>query len=161
MLPVSHPSRTPGPRAGRAAAALAAVVAVTALAGCGGTSSAAEPGTLASGAVSAAAPRPSDGAGSRGPTQSLGWYGFTHAPAGVVLPRGLSVVYRIDQPNVVTAFFPASDGPRLAAWLAEQLPTMGYRVEGASVDSVVFSGSTWSGAFTSDSQVSALTLRRN
>lgn len=138
----------------------AAAVALVGLAACGGTSSAAEPPTVASSRMATATPRATDPA-SPGPTQALTWYGFTNGPAGFVVPQGLTVVYRIDQPNVVTAFFPASDGPHLASWLAAQLPAMGYRVEGASADSVVFSGSVWSGAFTSDSQVSALTLRRN
>ena len=114
---------------------------------------------MAPAAVSSA--RASTPAVPKGPTQALRWYGFANGPAGFVMPQGLTVVYRIDQPNVVTAFFPASEGQHLAGWLAAQLPGMGYRVEGASADSVVFSGSVWSGAFTSDSQVSALTLRRN
>jgi len=130
------------------------------LAGCGSTSSAAEPAAVAS-PSRGATPRPSEPSASRGPTQALRWYGFANGPAGFVVPQGLTIVYRIDQPNVVTAFFPASEGPHLASWLASQLPAMGYRVDAASADSVVFSGSAWSGAFTSDSQVSALTVRRN
>jgi len=135
------------------------IAALAALAGCAETSSAAEPASVAPAAVSSA--RVSAPAVPKGPTQALRWYGFTNGPAGFVVPQGLTVVYRIDQPNVVTAFFAASEGPQLAAWLAAQLPGMGYRVQGSSADSVVFAGPAWSGAFTSDSKISALTLRRN
>lgn len=133
---------------------MAAVAALLLLAGCGNAGSAAE-----AAARSSAVKVPAAGVAQAASTRGLQAYGFSHAPAGFVLPQGLDILYKIDQPNVVTAFFPAADGAHLATWLAANLPAMGYQVQGSSADSVVFSGTTWSGAFTSDSDIAALTLR--
>ncbi|MDA8439813.1 MAG: hypothetical protein M0Z51_13270 [Propionibacterium sp.] len=153
LRPVRITSSRRGSRrvAGSAAAGLAALLL---LAGCGATGSAAE-----AAARTSAAKVPAAGVVQAASTRGLQAYGFTYAPAGFVLPQGLDIVYAIDQPNVVTAFFPAADGGHLATWLAANLPAMGYHVQASSADSVVFSGTTWSGAFTSDSDIAALTLR--
>lgn len=97
------------------------------------------------------------------PADSLGLaaYGLIHGPAAFGLPAGLLVEERVDQPNVVTLIFTPDSAATLAGWLTTHLEGMGYRVDASSHDSVVFTGSGWSGAFTGDSQIAGLTLRRD
>ncbi len=104
---------------------MAAVAALLLLAGCGNAGSAAE-----AAARSSAVKVPAAGVAQAASTRGLQAYGFSHAPGGFVLPQGLDILYKIDQPNVVTAFFPAADGAHLATWLAANLPAMGYQVQG-------------------------------
>ena len=87
--------------------------------------------------------------------------GVINGPAEFRLPAAVRPTRTIDQPNVVTLFFAASSGHSLADYLVAELPTMGFRVDAAKDGSVVFSGTEWSGSFTTDDQISALTLRRN
>lgn len=95
------------------------------------------------------------------PTVALINYGIVNGPTGFRLPAGLSVVDRIDQANVVTLVLTPASASTLANWLATDLPEQGYSVQGASADSVVFSGPAWSGAFTRSNELAGLTLRKN
>lgn len=91
----------------------------------------------------------------------LSAYGIHNGPSDFRLPGTLTIQYVVDQPNVVTLMLDPRDGAELATWLTAALPQLGYQVQGSSPDSVVFSGSQWSGAFTSDAKAAGITLRRN
>ena len=90
---------------------------------------------------------------------SLRDVGFTHAPEGFGLPNGVTVVPVSNQLNVITAGFSPEDGVVVLAFLKAHLPEMGYRITGASDDSVVFRGNPWHGAFTMSATTALLTLR--
>lgn len=85
--------------------------------------------------------------------------GLANGPQDFALPRGVRVVARVDQSNVVTLVMDEPDGPTLAAWVGEQARSGGWRVVAADRDAVVFDGQSWSAAFTGGDP-SALTFRR-
>ncbi|RCK68995.1 hypothetical protein DT076_13905 [Desertihabitans brevis] len=87
--------------------------------------------------------------------------GLTHGPVDLVtLPEDVTVLERIDQPNVITLVLTAEDGPPSAAHLEQTLPDVGYTVDATGGGSLLFSGPGWSGAFTTSTEVSGLTLRQ-
>ncbi len=109
--------------------------------------------TSASTPIPASSTRPTDAV-------ALSAYAISHGPAVFGLPAGLTVVQKVDQPNVVTLVLTAESSKNLESWLVKNLPTMGYRIDGSGGDSVVFTGVEWSGAYTRTDSVAGLTLRR-
>ena len=85
--------------------------------------------------------------------------GFTNAPEGFALPPGVEVETISNQLNVITAGFSPEDGRTVLAFLTTHLLEMGYRIQAASDDSVVFTGTVWHGAFTMSPTIALLTLR--
>lgn len=93
---------------------------------------------------------------------SMAQLGFRNVPAAsITLPAGVQILRQVDQENVLTATFAAPSPAELAGWLRTSLPQAGFRITADRGDSLVFTGPGWSGAFTADNGVSALTIRRN
>lgn len=122
------------------------------LAGCQGAAGPAATGT-----------RPSVPSSIPADATTLADRGFVHGPGELLLPAGLSITSRIDQPNVVTLTMPTTDGDVLEQWFTTRLPD-GWVVEAARGSSVLFhgpdqDGARWEGATTCSEQTCALTLR--
>lgn len=93
---------------------------------------------------------------------SLAQLGFRNGPAAsITLPASAELLRQVDQENVLTATFIRPGAAELAGWLRTNLPAAGYRITADQGDSLVFAGPGWTGAFTADNGVSALTLRKN
>jgi hypothetical protein len=78
----------------------------------------------------------------------------------LTLPDDLVITYRVDQPNVVTLVLSPSDSRRVLAHLQANLGAEHAVITGSSGDSLTFDLQGWQGAFTSNDQQAALTLRR-
>lgn len=132
----------------------ATTLACVALAGC---SAAPEAFAPTPGASAVATPGPD--------ARSLRELGLRNGPEAFWLPREVTVRERIDQPNVVTLSFDASEGPALARYLSEHLAEMGWDVTADRNGSLLFTTDDWRGAFTTPTAgesagLAALTLRR-
>lgn len=125
------------------------------MAGVVGCSAAPPPSASTATSEPTAAPNEQDG----GVTlDTLGW---NNGPAAQVsLPEKVQISQRVDQSNVITAVLDAPDGPTTAQWLARTLPEGGFTVTDHSERAVLFTGHGWDGSFTSNPEVSAITLRR-
>lgn len=89
--------------------------------------------------------------------RDLGW---RNGPAArVVLPAGVVVTRRIDQPNVVSAFGRGADGEAVSRALAGSLPGMGWTVTAQGGGSIVFSDDRHDGTYTASAEVWGLTIR--
>ncbi|WP_394275319.1 hypothetical protein [Luteococcus sp.] len=133
-------------------AAVAVLACAGLLAGCQGGTEPAATGTVPS--IPSSIPADST---------TLAHRGFVHGPGELLLPAGLSITSRIDQPNVVTLTMPTTDGDVLEQWFTTRLPD-GWVVEAARGSSVLFHGpdsdhSRWEGAATCSEQTCALALR--
>lgn len=87
--------------------------------------------------------------------------GLTHGPVDqITLPESVTVLERIDQPNVITLVLAAEDGVPAAEHLVATLPDAGFEVTASVPGSLTFTGPGWDGAFTTSAEVSGFTLRR-
>ena len=132
---------------------VAAVLVAVALASGGCAASYPAPSQLVSASPSSAARTPADGV-------TLASLGFTNGPSYLLVPRGVVIKERVDQPNVVTLVLTWPDGPTVARYLTGNVEAMGFRLVASSSDSVVFADDHWDGAFTSVDGLAGLTLRR-
>ncbi|MDO5286107.1 MAG: hypothetical protein Q4G45_04715 [Actinomycetia bacterium] len=93
-------------------------------------------------------------------TASLADLGWRNGPASrVLLPSGVSLSRRVDQPNVVSAFGYGSEHQQVRTVLAEQLPRRGWRVTGSGPDALVFEDDQYQGTYTASERVWGLTIR--
>ena len=86
--------------------------------------------------------------------------GITHGPANFALPADVTPTRIIDQPNVVTLVFLPADGARVLDYLVMHAAALGLTKVVTGNDSLVFSVGGWDGGFTTSSDISGLTLRR-
>ncbi|AQP45021.1 hypothetical protein [Tessaracoccus flavus] len=85
--------------------------------------------------------------------------GFLHAPSGFTVPEGLTIIERVDAANNVTAVVRTSDGGRIADYLRQHLPAMGFTITADRDLSLRFTDGTHDGAFTVTGDLAALSLR--
>ena len=126
-----------------------AVAAALLLAGCGS-------------APTTVPPSPTTAVTRRAPagTVSLADLGWRNGPANrVLLPSGVTLTRRIDQPNLISAFGYGTDREQIRRLLAQHLPTLGWDVTGSGADALVFGDQQYQGAYTASDEVWGLTIR--
>lgn len=98
--------------------------------------------------------RPPDGV-------SLRQLGFTNGPVDAVfLPVGVQVTRKVDQVNVTTALGPGDLGPAVYAYLKRTLQVGIWVVDTDRDTSLLFHNAGYDGAFTTNTDLWGLTLRR-
>jgi len=85
-------------------------------------------------------------------------FSFSHAPAGLSIPAGVTPVGGANMVERVNVVFAPEDGPVVYAYLIANLDAMGCRITASSPDSIVWNDGVWDGAFTMTSTQAAMTL---
>ena len=109
-----------------------------------------------SGEESSITPRvPSEG-------QSLERRGVKNPQAGLILlPEGTELVHLADQPNLIIAVGIESQAEEVRTYLMSTLPDLGWTITSSGEKAIVFSSSSWRGAYVEGSQSWALTIRND
>lgn len=111
-----------------------------------------EPGPPASQGPPAVAPPPTG--------TSLGRLGIRHGPQQFTLPNAARPKFIIDNPNVVTLTFAPTTTQLLVPRVRAELSRLGFVIEADRNESLLFGSPEWTGSFTSDADIAALTFRR-
>ncbi|MCG6567036.1 hypothetical protein [Tessaracoccus sp. ZS01] len=114
-----------------------------------------------------AAPEPTPSAPESSPLVSdapeggvlLSSLGYVNAPEMFSVPLHASITDRIDSYNNVTAVFSSPSGQDIAAYLRENLASMGFTITADKNQSMLFTNGHWQGAFTTSDSFAALSLR--
>ncbi len=139
-------------RPARSAVLLCSVAAVI-LGGCAATPGVPTvPSPPASQGPSAVAPPPTG--------TSLGRLGIRNGPRQFTLPNAARPQFIIDNPNVVTLTFAPTNTQQLVLRVRAELSRLGFVIEADRNDSLLFGSPEWTGSFTADPQIAALTFRR-
>lgn len=92
--------------------------------------------------------------------QRLADLGIKHGPEGFSLPTGPAPIRVIDQPNVVTLLYSATDSRTLQGYLEDHQDALGMSEVRSTPGSMTFTLVGWEGGFTTSTEYAGLTLRR-
>jgi hypothetical protein len=74
--------------------------------------------------------------------------GFSQGPADrLCLPADSTVSGRFESPRTLSAWGPVAEGPAILAFLAANLPTLGWKITAAGETGLIFELGPWTGSF--------------